>query len=82
MVTWIVVAAVLLGLVVLAGATTSLVGRLPRLRRAVRSAQQRRAEAATLQESAAALEERLAVVQRQAMRAQERLALVRAKRVD
>jgi hypothetical protein len=79
---WIVLAAVVLGLVVLAAAATSVLGRLPRLRRAARLAQQRRVDAETLQKTAAALEERVAVVQQQAARAQERLALIRAKRAD
>jgi hypothetical protein len=79
---WIVLAAVLLGLVILAAAATSVVGRLPRLRRAVRLVQQRRAEAEGLQQTAAALEERLGVLQHQAGRAQERLALIKAKRAD
>jgi hypothetical protein len=79
---WIVLAAVLLGLVILSAAATSVMGRLPRLRRAVRLVQQRRAEAEGLQQTAAAIEERVAVVQRQAAQAQERLALVKAKRAD
>ncbi|HEX7745434.1 MAG TPA: hypothetical protein VF462_09265 [Micromonosporaceae bacterium] len=82
MVIWIVLAAVLLGLVVLAAAASSVLGRLPQLRRAARLARQRRTEAEALQVDAATLEEQLAVVQQQAARAQERIALIKAKRAD
>jgi len=79
---WILLAAGLLGLVVLAAAASSVLGRLPRLQRAARLVQQRGAEAEALQQAAAALEERLAVLQQQAARVQERLALITAKRAD
>jgi hypothetical protein len=79
-VVWIVVAAALLGLVVLAVAARATLTRLPQLRRALGRLQQRRAEAEVLQEKATALQDRLAAMQRDATYAQERIALIAAKR--
>ncbi|RKN41568.1 hypothetical protein [Micromonospora endolithica] len=80
MVTWIVVALVLVPLVVFALAVRPLLARLPRLRRAALALQGRAAEAETLREAAETLQERAEAVQRQLDTAGQRVALIQAKR--
>jgi len=75
---WIVIAAVVLGLIVLVAVTVPVIGRLSALRRAVRGLQRRQQEALRLQAGAAELERTLTGVQRRAETAQERLALIKA----
>jgi HAMP domain-containing protein len=75
---WIVIAAVVLGLIILVAVTVPVIGRLSALRRAVRRLQQRQPEALKLQAGAAELERTLTSLQRRAETTQERLALIRA----
>jgi HAMP domain-containing protein len=75
---WIVIAAVVLGLIILVAVTVPVIGRLSALRRAVRRLQGRQQEALKLQAGAAELERTLTGLQRRAETTQERLALIRA----
>jgi hypothetical protein len=75
---WIVIAAVVLGLIVLVAVTVPVVGRLAGLQLAVRRLQRRQQEAMKLQAGAAELERTLQTLQRRAGTMQERLALIRA----
>jgi biopolymer transport protein ExbB/TolQ len=81
-VVWILLAAALLGLVVLTVAVTSPLARLRHLRRAMRRLQQRRTDAGVLQEKAVALQDRLAALGRGATQAQDRIAVIAAKGRD
>ena len=75
---WIVIAAVVLGLIVLVAVNVPVIGRLPALRRAVRRLQHRQQEVVKLQAGAAELERTLTGLQQRAETMQERLALIRA----
>jgi hypothetical protein len=81
-VTWIVVALVLVPLVVFGLAVRPLLARLPRLRRAALSLQGRAAEAETLRVAAESLQERAEALQRQLDTAGQRVTLIKAKRGD
>ena len=80
MVKWVVLAAVLLGLVILALAVRPLLGRLGRLRRAVLALQRRQAEAESLQSAALALQQELDTLRLKAEITQEHLDAVKVKR--
>ncbi|MEV4659457.1 hypothetical protein [Micromonospora sp. NPDC049301] len=80
MLTWIVLAVVLLPLVALALAVRPVLARLPRLRRAAVALQRRATEAEALRETAEALQQRAEGVQRQLDTTQRRLAVIKAKR--
>ena len=79
MVTWIVLGALLVGLLLLAVAARRVLVRLPQLRRAL-ALHQRQAQAEGLRHAAIALEERVAAVQRQVDETQRRVAVLRARR--
>ncbi|BCL17199.1 MULTISPECIES: hypothetical protein [Micromonospora] len=80
MVKWIVLAVVLVPLVVLALAVRPVLARLPRLRRAALTLQDRQAQAETLQSTAEVLQERAEGLQRQLATTQHRLELIKARR--
>lgn len=80
MVTWIVLGALLVGLLLLAVAARRVLVRLPQLRRAALALHQRQAQAEGLRHAAIALEERVAAVQRQVDETQRRVAVLRARR--
>lgn len=80
MVTWIVVALVLVPLVLLGLAARPVVARLPRLRRAALALQRHGTEAEALREAAESLQARAEQLQERLDSTQRRLALIRAKR--
>ncbi|MFE0588935.1 hypothetical protein [Micromonospora echinospora] len=80
MVKWIVLAVVLVPLVVLALAVRPVLARLPRLRRAALTLQERQAQAEALQSTAEVLQERAEGLQRQIAVAQQRVELIKARR--
>lgn len=82
MVTWIVVAVVVLALLVLVLAVMSVVGRLSALQRAARRLQLRQEEAMRLQQGAATLEASVAALQQRAELAQEQMVAIRGRRHD
>jgi hypothetical protein len=75
---WIVIAAVVLGLIVLVAVTVPVVGRLAGLQLAVRRLRRRQQEAMKLQAGAAQLEQTAHALLRRAETVQERLALIGA----
>ena len=77
---WIVIAAVVIGLIVLVAVTLPLAGRLSTLRRALAKLQRRQAEAMALQAGAARLEQTVLETQQRAETMQERIALIKAGR--
>ncbi|MFI5486415.1 hypothetical protein [Micromonospora echinaurantiaca] len=82
MVTWIVLAVVLVALVGFALAVRTVLARLPLLRRAALALQRRATEAEALRESAESLQQRAETLQGQLDTAQRRLELIKAKRGD
>lgn len=80
MLTWILLAVVLVPLVALALAVRPVLARLPRLRRAALTLQQRQAQAETLQATAEVLQERAEVLQGQLLTTQHRLEVIKARR--
>ncbi len=82
MVTWILIAAVVAGLIILVAVSLPVVGRLSELQRAVGRLQRRQQEATALQEGAQSLETTLLGLQRRAETMQERLAVIKAARGD
>ena len=79
---WIVIAAVVVGLVILVAVSLPVIGRLSALQRAAVRLQRRQAEAMALQENAQQLERSLLGLQRRAETMQDRLAVVKAGRGD
>jgi hypothetical protein len=77
---WIVIAAVVAGLIILVAVSLPVVGRLAGLRRAAVRLQRRQEEAMRLQEGAQALETSLLGLQRRTETMQERLAVINARR--
>jgi hypothetical protein len=73
---WIVIGALVLGVIILVASSVRVLRRLPRLKRAMDKAQRRQADAMKLQESAAVLEQTLAGLQQRADITRERLAVV------
>ncbi len=80
MVTWILIAAVVAGLIILVAVSLPVVGRLSALRRAVLRLQRRQEEAMALQAGAQRLEQSLLGLQRRAATTEERLAVIKAAR--
>jgi hypothetical protein len=78
-VTWIVLTAVLVGLLVLALAARPLLGRRRRVERALRRLRERQRQAEALQADAARLQAATAVVQQRALEARQRIELIKAK---
>jgi hypothetical protein len=76
-VTWIVIAVVVLALLVLVLAVLPVLGRLNTLQRALRRLQLRQEEAMRLQEGAAVLEASVAALQQRAEFAQEQMTAIR-----
>ena len=79
---WIVIAAVVAGLIILVAVSLPVIGRLSALRRAALRLQRRQAEAMALQEGAQRLEHSLLGLQRRAETMQERLAVIQAGHGD
>jgi hypothetical protein len=79
MVLWVVIAAVLVGLLVLVMAAGSLAGRLRPLRRAATALLRRQAEAEKLQAAAFTLAQEAETLRLKAEITQERLALIKVK---
>ena len=77
---WIVIAAVVAGLVILVAVSLPVVGRLSALQRAAVRLQRRQEEATALQEGAQRLEHTLLGLQRRAETMEERLAVIKAGR--
>ena len=77
---WIVIAAVVVGLIILVAASLPLLGRLSKLRRAAVKLERRQAEAMALQAGVARLEQTVLQVQKRAETMQEGIALIRAGR--
>ncbi len=77
---WIVIAAVVAGLIILVAVSLPVVGRLSALRRAVLRLQRRQEEAMALQAGAQRLEQSLLGLQRRAATTEERLAVIKAAR--
>jgi hypothetical protein len=77
---WIVIAAVVAGLIILVAVSVPVVGRLSALQRAAARLQRRQQEVMALQEGAQALEQTLVVLQRKAGTMEERLAVIKAGR--
>ena len=77
---WIVVAAVVVGMIVLVAAVAPVLGRLPGLRRAVTKLQRRQADAMRLRAAGVELERSLVALQERADEAQRRLAVIKAAR--
>ena len=75
---WIVIAAVVLGLVILVAVALPVVGRLSGLRRAMARLQRRQEEATRLQAGAQMLEQTLLGLQHRAETMQDRIALIKA----
>ncbi|MDM4718934.1 hypothetical protein QTQ03_04715 [Micromonospora sp. WMMA1363] len=82
MVTWIVVALVLVPLGLLGLAGRAVLVRLPQLRRAAVALQRRAVEAEALQEAAETLQARVEALQRRLDATQRRLAVIKTKRGD
>ncbi len=80
MVKWIVIAAVVLGLVILAVAAMSVVRRLPNFDRAMRRLMRRQEEALRLQGDAERLQATVEALQRKAEVANEQVAVIKAGR--
>ena len=80
MVKWIVIGALVLGVVILIASFIPVLRRLSGLRAAMRRAQKRQAEAMALQHSVDELNETLAGVQERAETTQSRLAAIQAAR--
>ena len=79
---WIVIAAVVAGLIILVAVTPPVVGRLSALRRAAVKLQRRQDEAMALQPGVARLEQTVLQVQKRAETMQEGLAVIKAGRGD
>ena len=77
---WIVVAAVVVGMIVLVAAVAPVLGRLSGLRRAVTRLQRRLADAMRLRAAAAELERSLVALQERADEVQRRVAVIKAAR--
>jgi hypothetical protein len=77
---WIVVAAVVVGMIVLIAAVAPVLGRLSGLRRAVTKLQRRQADAMRLRAAGVELERSLVALQERADEAQRRLAVIKAAR--
>jgi hypothetical protein len=75
---WIVIAAVVLGLIILVAIALPVVGRLSGLRRAMTRLQRRQEEATKLQAGPQMLEQTLLGLQQRAKVMQERIALIKA----
>ncbi|WBB81100.1 hypothetical protein O7606_06885 [Micromonospora sp. WMMD882] len=80
MLKWIVLALLLVPLVAFGLAVRPVLVRLPRLRRAALTLQQRQEQATSLAANAEVLQERAEALQRRLATAEERMALIRAKR--
>ncbi|MEE6259939.1 hypothetical protein [Plantactinospora sonchi] len=80
MVKWIVLAAVLLGLFVLALAARRVLTRLPRLRRAALALQGRQEQAENLQRVATTLQQRAEELQQQIETVQRRVEVIQSRR--
>lgn len=80
MVTWIVVAVVVVSLLILGAAVMSLLGRLTGLRRAVRRLLLRQEQALKLAKRAGVLTESIAALQERAESAQQQVAVIKAGR--
>ncbi|GIG87522.1 hypothetical protein [Plantactinospora endophytica] len=80
MVKWIVLAAVLFGLLVLGLAVRRVLTRLPRLQRAALALQDRQQQAEDLQRVALTVQDRAEAMQQQVETLQQRLVLIRTKR--
>ena len=80
MVTWIVVAVIVLAFVVLGLALMAVAGRLPELRRAALKLQRRQEQALKLQEGAATLEQSILALQERAQLAAGQVAVIQAGR--
>ena len=79
---WIVIGAVVAGLIILVAVSLPVVGRLSALQRAAVRLQRRQEEAMALQEGAQRLEHTLLALQRRAETMEERLAVIKAGRGD
>jgi TolA-binding protein len=79
---WIVIAAVVLGLVILVAVALPVVGRLSGLRRAMARLQRRQEEATKLQADAQTLEQAVLGLQQRAETMQDRIALIKAGHGD
>ena len=77
---WIVIAAVVAGLIILVAVSLPVAGRLSALNRAMVRLQRRQAEAMALQAGAQTLERNLLGLQRKAGTMEERLAVIKAAR--
>ena len=77
---WIVIAAVLAGLIILVVVTLPVLGRLGKLRRAAARLQRRQAEAMALQAGVTRLEQTVLQVQKRAETMQEGIAVIKAGR--
>lgn len=82
MLTWIVIAVIVVALFILGWAVTPLLGRLRRLDRATRRLQLRQEQATGLQAGAETLTASLAGLQERAAAAEQRLAVIKAARGD
>ena len=79
---WILIAAGVVGLIVLAAVCVPLLGRLQNLEHAMRKVQRRQAEAMELQAGAAQLEQTILGLQQRAETMNERIALIKAGHGD
>jgi hypothetical protein len=79
-VTWIVVAVVVLSLLILGAAILSVLGRLTGLQRAARRLQLRQEQAVKLSERAGVLTETIAALQERAESTQQQVAVIKAGR--
>ena len=79
---WIVIAAVVLGLIILVAVALPVVGRLSGLRRAMARLQRRQEDATKLQAGAQMLEQTLLGLQQRAETMQDRIALIKAGHGD
>lgn len=77
---WIVIAAVVAGLIILVAVTLPVVGRLSALRRAAVKLQRRQSEAVALQAELTRLEQTVLQVQKRAETMQEGIAVIKAGR--
>ncbi len=77
---WIVIAAVVAGLIILVAVTLPVLGRLSRLRRAAVKLERRQSEAMALQAGVTRLEQTVLQVQKRAETMQEGLAVIKAGR--
>ena len=80
MVTWIVVAVIVVSLLILGAAILSVLGRLTGLQRAARRLQLRQEQAMKLSERAAVLTETIAALQERAESTQNKVAVIKAGR--